>query len=578
MNFIASLLYAVSTAVLLATALCFALGGLNPAIAGLCLAAGAAVGAWAVWQGRHNATTWRRLNIWESATIVCFSLFGLRSFLWLVFLSGDNLKVLSPNNLGDFSLHLTYIRFLAAGAPFWPDNPIISGHSLTYPLGMDLFNAMLSLNGLNDLRAMVWVGLAGCAAAGIALWRWGGPFTMMGFLANGGTAGWAILREGKWADYQSGMAWKSIALALFVTQRGLLFALPAGLLLMASWQARFFPDERGRKPLPFWGELLLYASLPIFHLHTFLFLSVLLAAWWVSAPATRHPIAVLVGSAFVPASALVMLVTGFFRGPSVLGWKPGWMQGSEPFLTFWWNNFGVLPLFALALVFVLWRRPAPAGTRALAGTALGVFLTCCFVKFAPWEWDNTKLMIWSYLAILPLLWSHLISRWPVPLRALACVGLFFSGFVSTFGGLDRSHTGYPIADRLELDGMANVMRALPVTERFIGWPTYNHPVLLSGRKMAMGYTGHVWSHGLDWRDTSEQVNQVLSGDLLWRRICNQLEVRYLFWGAMEEENFPASSKPWRIHSRLVAKGPWGAIYDLNSPPDPPQPAPEAAAQ
>jgi len=25
------------------------------------------------------------------------------------------------------------------------------------------------------------------------------------------------------------------------------------------------------------------------------------------------------------------------------------------------------------------------------------------VKFAPWEWDNTKLMVWTYLAVLPFL-------------------------------------------------------------------------------------------------------------------------------------------------------------------------------
>ena len=49
-----------------------------------------------------------------------FALVAARIFLWLIFTEGNAIKVLSPNNLGDMSLHLTYINYLASGAPFWP--------------------------------------------------------------------------------------------------------------------------------------------------------------------------------------------------------------------------------------------------------------------------------------------------------------------------------------------------------------------------------------------------------------------------------------------------------------------------
>jgi len=61
---------------------------------------------------------------------------------------GDAIKVLSPNNLGDLSLHLTYIRYLANGAAFWPDNPIFASGPLTYPVGIDLFDSLLKLIGV----------------------------------------------------------------------------------------------------------------------------------------------------------------------------------------------------------------------------------------------------------------------------------------------------------------------------------------------------------------------------------------------------------------------------------------------
>ena len=571
MKIVAAILYAVSTSVLLAIAFGFAASGLNPRLAACALAAGAVIGAYSLLQ-RSAPIRRRTLTGMEWTTIAIFALFSLRAFLWLVFVDGDSVKVLSPNNLGDLSLHLTYIRFLANGAAFWPDNPIFAGGKLTYPVGIDLFNSLLSLVGVDDLRGLIWVGLGGCVCAGIALWRWGGAFTMAGFLCNGGVAGFAILHEQRFADFQSELAWKSLPLALFVTQRGLLFALPAGLLLLCSWRARFFDRDESEWRMPRWGEVLLYSALPVFHFHTFLFLSIVLAVWFATVPNARRSLAVIVGAAFVPATILVLLVTDFFQGPSMLGWKPGWMQDDENFFVFWFWNFGFLPVFVAALVWKLRRR----WPGTLVFTGLGVFLLCCFVKFAPWEWDNTKLMLWSYLVALPFLWSKLIGRWPWLLRAPACVLLFFSGLMSLIGGLDSTHTGFEIAQRSRLDGIAQAVRGIPIGERFVGWPTYNHPLLLLGRKMALGYTGHAWSHGLDWEPTAKKVEAILRGEPEWRTRCAELGVRYLLWGADEEENVADSKQPWRESARLIASGTWGELYDLNAPPDSPAPARAAA--
>ena len=574
MKYVAAILCAVSASVLLAIALGFAAAGLSPRLAAGALAGGAIVGAWSLVACRSGGKRDRRepLTGMEWTAIVIFTLFSLRAFLWLVFVDGGAIKVLSPNNLGDLSLHLTYIRFLANGAAFWPDNPIFAGGKLTYPVGMDLFNSLLSLIGVDDLRGLIWVGLGGCVCTGITLWRWGGAFTMAGFLCNGGVAGFAILSERAFADFQSDLAWKNIPLALFVTQRGLLFALPAGLLLLCSWRARLFSRDESEWRLPRWGEVLLYASLPVFHFHTFLFLSIVLAMWFAFLPETRRALTSVVGAAFIPATILVLLVTDFFKGPSMLGLKAGWMQDDENFFVFWFRNFGFLPIFVAALV---WKMPRRwPGT--LVFTGLGVFLLCCFVKFAPWEWDNTKLMLWSYLTVLPFLWSHLIGRWPWMLRVPACVLLFFSGLVSLIGGLDSSHTGFEIAHRSRLDGVASAVRGIPIGERFVGWPTYNHPLLLLGRKMALGYTGHAWSHGLDWKPTAQKVQDILRGEPEWRALCAELGVRYLLWGTDESENIADSAQPWRESARLIASGTWGELYDLSAPPNAPPPAPQAA--
>lgn len=606
MNFVAAILYAVSTSSLVALLLAFARGGLNSSIASVALACGLLVMSLTLWQTRAQTTPKCPPTLAEWLAIIAFALVSLRIFLWVVFINGDDIKVLSPNNLGDLSLHLTYVRYLASGVPFWPDNPIFTGGKLTYPIGIDLFHSLLTLVGMDVLRGFVWMGVIGAALTGAALWRWGRGFVLFGFLANGGLAGFALFTTLKLVDFQGDLAWKSFALALFATQRGLLFALPAGLLLLSSWRARFFGKPEDWR-LPFGGELLLYAAMPLFHFHTFLFLSVLLGVWFLFHGPARRSLAWLVGLAFIPATVLVLLITGGLHGGSLLGWKAGWMWddpgfldwcrerfGGSPYesvgfhlgpfstdlismdrarliaaILFWPLNFGILPVLVVMLVIVLWREKENAWAKLVVFPALAIFLICCFVKFAPWEWDNTKLMIWSYLAILPFLWSELLARWPEWSRQFVIFVLFFSGFVSTLGGITASFTGFPIAQRSELDGVGRALQRIPVTERFAGAPTYNHPVLLDGRKMVLGYIGHVHSHGLAWQEPSEKLDSLLNGENDWRKTADELGARYIFWGRNEEEKYKDSPQPWRETTRLVGSGDWGAIYDLHSPPDAP---------
>ena len=234
MNFLAAALYAVASSVLIGIVLGFQNGALTPVVALLALSGGLVIGAIGWWRER-SAPRLPRPGGWAVASLVFFTIFACRAFLWLIFRDGDELRVLSPNNLGDMSLHITFIRYLANGAPFWPDSPIFSAGKLTYSIGMDFFNALLSLIGVDTVRGLIWTGLLGAFATSLALLRWGGPFTVLGTLWNGGLAALACIAAAPDAslflDWQAAWAWKNFALSILVTQRGFLFALPAGLLL-----------------------------------------------------------------------------------------------------------------------------------------------------------------------------------------------------------------------------------------------------------------------------------------------------------------------------------------------------------
>lgn len=557
----------------------------------------------------------RRWHFWAWAVGIVFAMFAVRSFCWLLWIDGNNLKIQSPNNLGDLALHITYIKYFANGVALWPDNPIHVFSSLRYPAGIDLFDSLLLLQHIDLIRALVWTGLLGSVATFYGFYRWGGAFGVAGFLFNGGLAGYVFFQKFHFADYQAEkIAWKSIPLTMFVTQRGLLYAIPAGLLLLVHWRRKYYPgnaDETagGRRGLvPWWVEWSLYATMPLFHVHTFLALSIVLGFWLlIGTWEMRKQIALLLAAAFVPATSIVWMITDHFQAKSILAWAPGWLQSDPGFsksaVNFWIVNFGLtLPLMIALFGVVVWRAwkslsltPTPAPTPAPAPnaesrimsrsksrntdflrstafafviSAAAIFLFALFVKTAPWGWDNTKLIIWAYFICLPFLWRELILKWPWPLRVVVCFVLFASGFVSLIGGLAVGTPGFDIANRTELEAVATVVRKLPIKERFAAFPTYNHPLLMNGRKVVLGYGGHLWTQGFDYAPIEQQLNALMRGTPDWRERGRALHARYLFWGREEERAYASSSQPWRGKAAVVAKGFWGTIYDLEQPASP----------
>jgi hypothetical protein len=654
--------------------------GLNAFSAGFALICGVAF-AVAAWlgtsdprkssgpQAKPSQSPRRYGKIWFWLVAGFFALFAFRSFCWLFYIDGSDLKIQSPNNLGDLSLHITLIRTFANGVPLWPDNPIYALSKLRYPAGIDLFNALLCLVHVDLMRGLVWTGLLGSLATFYAFFRWGGIFGVAGFLFNGGIAGFQFFKALKFLDYQGGnkIAWKSIPLSMFVTQRGWLYAIPAALVLLWHWREKYFretpvvpvdrdlaasdpssmegpakagakrddskagapgstdnvgqatpvnPRGNGNGPLPFWVELSLYASMPLFHVHTFIALTIVLlvamlferVAWpkiFSEAPLRRHAVGLL-SAALIPATFFVWVVTDQFRAKSLLKWHPGWVQDSAdfgapffrwggsanfgsatafgsllqktwngviaPFFQFWLTNFGLWVLLSLALIGLCgwrawktgwhWGRKPPANI-AFVLSAVVIFAIGYFVQTAPWDWDNLKLMVWGYFLILPFLWSDLIGRWAFPERAVTCVALFASGFVTLMGGLAAGHPGFGLIDRARLDAIGTAVRPLPIDARFAAYPTYNHPLLLQGRKVVLGYPGHLWTEGFDYNEPNKQLSALMRGAPDWREAAKALGVRYVFWGRDETTNYHGSTRPWETTARRIASGDWGAIYDLS---------------
>lgn len=546
----AGLLAGLGGATFAATILAVALGSLTPAISALGLAAGALLGA-AVGRGvaRAGAPS-------EAATaagwadVAAAGLFGAivaRQFLGLHAESQGEVLTLDVLNYGDLPLHISYIRYFAAGTPFWPENPAFTGARLQYPIGIDVWNAMLLQVGVPLAAGLVGTGLLASLFSGLALWRWSGSFAILAFLFSGGIGA------------TDDLAWKNLFLALFVTQRGFLFALPVGLLLLESWRRRFLADTA--PTLPAWVEGVLWGIMPVFHLHTFLVLSLLYALWALVSRRVRRAAPALV-VAIVPGTTGVLLVTDSFRAASLLGWKPGWTIGDDNPLVFLALNFTLYPL----LLFLAGRRAWRDGDRAarwLLIPALGLWVALFFVRLAPWAWDNTKVMLWCYLLTLPAIATALerLAGW---LRgALVAVWLLPGMVWVSDATLDPRH-GYSIYDSREVEAVCAALREVPVTARIAVWPTFNHPVALCGRPLVAGYGGHLWTYGLDPRYVSDRLQLLMNGGEGWEGAARDVRAEYLFWGPREAQEWRHSRRPWEGARRIVASGPWGRLYAMGS--------------
>jgi len=555
---LACILVCVGSGTLAAAVLALLRGSLTGDAAALSVVFGVVV-AFLSWRSRRSSSkpSLRRPTILDVLALVAFAVASVRHFGFLYVERDGIIRTLSPNNYGDLPLHLTYIAYFVKGARFWPANPIFAGESLHYPFGVDLFTAVLVKLGAPIGIVLPVLGLAGAAAAAIALFAWGRGFAVAAFLFSGGLAGFELLWTGVLKDYQAELAWKNLFLTLFVPQRGFLYALPAGLLLLWSWRRRLLRGESG---LPAVVEGLLWGTMPLFHIHSFLFVSVTFAIWVGAQRAFKAALPAFLW-AVIPATWCVARLTSAGRAASFVWLKPGWMIGKHNALVFLAVNFGLFLALAVWTLVVAIQRKSREHLLLLV-PALGSFALLFFVMLAPAEWDNTKLMVWCYLLMLPALSELVLEPLRPALKAVAWLVLFFSGMVCVAASLRGR--GFEVVRAPERDAVCLALAGLPADERVATTPTFNHPVALCGQALVEGYGGHLWSHGIQYGAVDERLHGLMMGEPDWRQRAKDLGARYLFWGPREAGEFPGSRRPWEGEAPVIAvtRDRWGALYDL----------------
>jgi hypothetical protein len=492
----------------------------------------------------------------EIAALAVLALATGRQFFSLAVSRDGEMTQLNPYNYGDLPLHWTYVAYLAQGASFWPENPIFTGTRLSYPIGADLLSALFVKLGASTGLVLRATGLLASAVLYLTLRRWGGPLAVLAFVFSGGFA-LSRLEPGQLLRPDDpDLAWKNALLALFVPQRGFLYALPAGLLLLSSAREKLL---RGGSGLPTSLEGLLWGALPLFHMHTFLVFSLVYAAW--SLLGRRLRVALPTFLTALPLGVFgAWQVTDGFAAARLVWWKPGWMMDPANPGGFLLVNFGFL--LPLAIVVLLWPpHEAAAEARLVVTTALVLLVALFFVMLAPWEWDNTKALVWCVLLLPGPLPAFLASR-PLRLRVPLVLLLLAPGVPAALGGFIASRP-LPVLDESEKEEVCAAVAALPPSARVATAQTFNHPVALCGRAVVAGYAGHLWSHGLDARPVEIALRRLMLGAPGWEADAKALGASHVFWGSREARDFEGSTRPWARPEARLHQGPAGSLFRLD---------------
>jgi hypothetical protein len=531
------------------------------------------------------------------------------------------------NNLGDLPFHLQVISSFAHGDNFPPEDPTYAGVRFTYPFISDVISAIfvrcgamlpesmfveniiLILSLVGVLHRWTWELTKNRMACGLAplLLLFGGGFGWVVFVRDAAHRSEGLLQflAHLPRDYTMGSSdlwrWGNPLTTLLVPQRALLLGLPVAVCVFTQWWLAFQKEEDSAEntaemplvsdsnaaaalaamnPKPWSYQAnqsriprmmaagAMAGLLPLVHAHTFLVviavascLGLLFRCWLSWAVFFLTAVA-------VAAPELMWLARGSVKAQSYLGWHVGWESGTHNILWFWFVNTGAfIPLLVAAL---LWRDKKylvqPRVLRYYFPFVL-CFIVPNLVKLAPWPWDNIKVLIYWFVASVPLVALVLAFcyRKSCVWRTAACVFflvLVLAGALDIWRGIGGT-TSYREFDHDQIEFAGEIREKTPARALVLYAPTFNSPVFLTGRRSLVGYPGWAWSRGLDYTEREETIRRIYKGNLDAAELMRREHIAYVMVGPLERQSMSANEAFFSHYVKISECGAYH-LYKVSS--------------
>ena len=195
-----------------------------------------------------------------------------------------------------------------------------------------------------------------------------------------------------------------------------------------------------------------------------------------------------------------------------------------------------------------------------------VFIVANLVKFQPWDWDNSKLLVFWYLASAVAVGALLVRLWRShPVGAIGAAGMWLSLVLS--GGLSLMQFLPPqgpsyvwfTAEQVQL--AADVRRLTPPKAVFVTGEQPNNPIAdLAGRSVLMSYPGWLWSYGIDYRRREADLSKIYQGGAPALDLLHRYHADYVVIGPEERTAMQPAVDYFNGQFRLLLHTANYAIY------------------
>jgi hypothetical protein len=525
----------------------------------------------------------------------------------------DGMHTAPANNYGDLPFHLSIITSFAYGENLPPQDPIYAGTNFTYPFLIDFLSAFFIRCGAdwrtaffveNFLLSLALVGLIDLMTLRLTGNKLAARLAPVIFLFNGGLGFINFFRDLArfWNDpnqLKHGLVfffehlpktytmnatlsdiplrWGNVFTTMLVPQRSMLFGLPiVAMIIMLWWMATecgTWNAEGGIKksfPLNFKSAIrdlysdlripqsaflfsagILAGILPMLHTHGFLAVMMASLLMLLLFPSWRWI------AFYLPAAVLAAPQVWWLKSTPVRDslfrlefWKEA---GNANLFVFWGANAGIFLVLLFAAI--LTSGSVEPRLKRFYLPFLLWFLVPNVVSLAPWSWDNIKVLIYWSLASCPLvavMLAYLFRRRFAGLFALIILlALTLSGALDVVRGLSPAENTR-LFGKEELEVAAILREKTPPRALILDLPIHNSVVALSGRQAVMGYPGHLWTHGIDYKQRELDVTAIYQGRPEAADLISRYKIDYVIIGAaarsqlLADENYFASRYPLLI--------------------------------
>ncbi|MCX5883787.1 MAG: hypothetical protein NTU74_18925 [Deltaproteobacteria bacterium] len=524
---------------------------------------------------------------------------GFLLFVWprMFFATPEGIYAGERAIWGDWAGHLAGSAVFAFRplSLWFVNHPLFYGQTYNYPFASSMISGLLMRSGVDRISAMILPSIVISLLLLLILYVFYLSILKSGrqacvaatlFFMSGGlgfiyyiqdilqTASLKTLlfpmREYTFLE-DKGIFFRNVFPAELLPQRSFLIGLPVGLLLL--WVLMRWLSTGQEKPsaFKFFAVGIPAGILMIIHTHTYMAIVILCLCLTLSNMKSCRQMLVFALGAGLVSLWLYTTLHGQSMPSRWFGWEWGWMSNNQragifPLIKFWLMNWGLMLPLAVWGTFQIryFRHPMVIGGWIL-------FMLCNIIRFQPWNWDNSKLLTWSYLLLIIPVVGVLSYLWRDNRRTFKGIAIVLGGALIFSGGLElmrlvqSSQTTQRMWDASKIDMASNFQKILQPGETVLTDADHlNWVSSLAGGQILMGYRGWLWSYGIDYSEREKEIRLMYSGKTDAEMLFDKYHVRYAVFSPSARSDFGGNELLFMLKYKMIMKDSDTRVYDVRS--------------